>query len=63
MRMLVNLLVVVAAAAFVVGIVLKLSGRPVLFGEVQPIVLWRFTVGCLAFAMSMTLIQIRNLAK
>jgi hypothetical protein len=63
MRMLVNLLVVVAAAAFVVGIVLKLSGRPVLFGEVQPVVLWRFTVGCLAFAMSMTLIQIRNLAK
>ena len=63
MKTIVTLLVVIAAAAFAVGIALKLSGRPVLFGEVQPIVLWRFTMGCLAFAISLTLIQIRNLAR
>lgn len=62
MKTLVTLLVVVAAAAFVVGIVIKLAGMHVLFGNVQPVAIWRFTIGCLSFAIALTLMQIRDSA-
>jgi hypothetical protein len=63
MKTLVTLLILIAAASFVVGIIIKLAGIAVLFGNVEPVVLWRFTIGCLGFAIALTLIQIRNLAK
>jgi len=63
MKTLVTLLVVIAAAAFVVGVVVKLAGMQALFGNVQPVAIWRFTMGCLAFAIALTLMQIRDLAR
>lgn len=60
MKRLIHTLVILAAAAFVLGIVMKLGGVAPLFGKVPPITIWRFTIGCLAFAMALTLIQIRN---
>ncbi len=63
MKGLINVLIILAAAAFVLGIVMKLGGTEPLFGRVPPLTIWRFTIGCLAFAMTLLLIQIRNYAK
>jgi hypothetical protein len=60
MKGLVHILVILAAAAFVLGIIMKLADMAPLFGTVPPITIWRFTMGCLAFAMVFTLIQIRD---
>lgn len=60
MKGLVHILVILAAAAFVLGIIMKLADTGPLFGTVPPLTLWRFTMGCLAFAMTMTLMQIRD---
>jgi hypothetical protein len=63
MKGLIHVLVVLAAAAFVLGIVMKLSGMEPLFGRVPPLTIWRFTIGCLAFAMTFILIQIRSASR
>ena len=60
MKGLVHILVILAAAAFVLGIVMKLADIGPLFGTVAPITIWRFTMGCLALAMTLTLMQIRD---
>ncbi len=60
MKGLIHVLVILAAASFVLGIIMKLGDLAPLFGTVPPVTLWRFTIGCLAFAMALTLIQIRN---
>jgi len=60
MRGLVHILVILAAAAFVLGIVMKLAGIGPLFGKVPPLTIWRFTMACLAFAMTFVLMQIRD---
>jgi len=60
MKGLVHILVILAAAAFVLGIVMKLADLGPLFGTVPPFTIWRFTMGCLAFAMTLTLMQIRD---
>ena len=56
-------MVILAAAAFVLGIAMKLGGIETLFGRVPPVTIWRFTVGCLAFAMTLILMQIRDSSK
>ena len=63
MKGIVHILVILAAAAFVLGIAMKLGGIETLFGRVPPVTIWRFTVGCLAFAMTLILMQIRDSSK
>lgn len=60
MKGLVHVLVIVAAAAFVLGIIMKLADIQPLFGRVPALTIWRFTLACLAFAMTLTLMQIRG---
>jgi hypothetical protein len=60
MKGLIHVLVILAAAAFVLGIILRLAGVETLFGTVYPLTIWRFTIGCLAIAMTLTLMQIRD---
>lgn len=59
MKQLVNVLVVLAAVAFLVGAFARfIVDGPVLNHE--PVVYWRGAVGLLAFAMTLLLIQIRD---
>ena len=60
MKGLVHILVILAAAAFVLGIILRLANVQYLFGTVEPLTIWRFTIGCLAIAMTLVLMQIRD---
>jgi hypothetical protein len=43
-----------AVAAFVLGIIVKLSGGRLIM-DVAPVTLWRFSIACLGFAIYLSL--------
>lgn len=59
MKRLLNILIAVAAAAFLTAILARLFGRSNAFGF-QLHTIWRFSAGCLLFAISFILMQIRD---
>jgi hypothetical protein len=54
MRLLSFLLAAIAAAAFALGIVLSLTGGHFVAG-IAAITLWRFSIGCIGFAIYLQL--------
>lgn len=59
MRQLINVLIALAALAFVTGTVARFLVNGPWLGH-EPVVYWRGSVGLLAFAMTLLLIQIRD---
>lgn len=57
MKQLINVLILLAAAAFLLGVVGRVANTEIIW---QPEVYWRGAVGLLAFAIALTLIQIRD---
>jgi len=59
MKQLINVLVVIAAIAFIVATIARflLGGQ---FLGYEPVVYWRGAIGLLAFAVVLVLIQIRD---
>jgi len=56
MRMLPNVLVILAAAGLVIGLVVRLLGGP----PSDPVFYWRGSMALLTLAIAVLLIQIRN---
>ena len=52
-----EVLILMGGLAFVVGVLLKISGQEILF---HPLVYWRFAMGCLALSMALLLQKIAN---
>jgi len=59
MKILVNVLIILAAIAFVVGSAARFLHGGTLLGY-EPVVYWRGAIGFLAFAGTLTLTQIRD---
>jgi hypothetical protein len=60
MRAVYKLLLVLAGAAFVIGILIRLLGAGDFMGQ-PPLTLWRFSVSCVVFAIALLLMDIRDL--
>lgn len=58
MRYIYLLLILIAGIAFVVGVIERIYGVPE--NWFAPLTLWRFTIGCLAFAIVFVLLDIRD---
>ena len=50
LRLVSFVLAVLAAVAFILGIAVRIIGGEFLFG-MAPVTLWRFSVGCIGFAI------------
>ena len=59
MNKLINILIFLAALAFIVGSLARFLGGGYLLGN-EAVVYWRGAVGLLAFAVTLLLIQIRD---
>ena len=59
MNQIVNVLLILAVLAFLVGTLARFLSDGVLLGN-EAVVYWRGTMGFLAFAIALTLIQIRD---
>lgn len=58
MRYIYLLLILLAGIAFVIGSIEKIYGTPE--NWYAPLTLWRFAIGCLAFAIVFVLLDIRD---
>ena len=54
MKTVVDVLILMAAVTFVIGVFLRVMGITGLMG-MFPLHYWRFTIGCLAFAIALSL--------
>ena len=52
-----EMLILLGAVSFSAGVFLKIAGQNVLF---EPLVYWRFSVGCLALAIAILLQRIAD---
>ena len=52
---LVEVLILMGSLSFAVGVLLKVAGQEILFA---PLVYWRFSVGCLALSIALSLKKI-----
>ena len=52
-----DILILLGALSFAAGIFLKIAGQEILF---QPVVYWRFSMGCLALAIALLLQRIAD---
>ncbi len=52
-----EMLILLGAVSFAVGVFLKIAGQDVLF---EPLVYWRFSIGCLALAIAVLLQRIAD---
>jgi len=59
MNRLVNILIILAALAFIVGTLARFLGGGTLLGN-EAVVYWRGAIGFLAFAATLLLVQIRD---
>ena len=59
MKMLVNILIILAAIAFLVGAAARFLSGGHFLGQ-EPVVYWRGSIGFLAFASTLLLMQIRD---
>ena len=59
MNRLINALILLAALAFVSGTLARFLGRGTLLGN-EAVVYWRGSIGFLAFAVTLLLVQIRD---
>jgi len=59
MKMLVNILIILAAIAFLVGTAIRFLHGGHFLGQ-EPVVYWRGAIGFLAFASTLILMQIRD---
>ena len=59
MKNLINALLVLAVLAFLVGTLGRFATGGAILGQ-EPVVFWRGSIGLLAFAMTLILLQIRD---
>ena len=52
-----EMLILLGAVSFSAGVFLKIAGQSILF---EPLVYWRFSVGCLALAIAILLQRIAD---
>ena len=58
MKTVVDVLILMAAATFVVGVLLRILDTHLM--GMFPLHYWRFTMGCLAFAIALSLRELLN---